>query len=476
MSDRQDAPRLNDRPIDTLDSSDLAATLEAQRQFFSSGRTRSASFRREQLEALVALVTDNLEDVHEALRADLGKPQFEAYVSETGFVLSEVRFALKYLHVWMKHLRVATPLVLFPATSYIHPEPLGVVLVMGPWNYPFHLMMAPLAGALAAGNCAFLKPSEWALETSRLVSRLARKYFPPELVSTATGGPETGSALLEERFDHIFFTGSESVGRIVAAAAAKHLTPVTLELGGKSPAILDEDVDLRRAARRISWGKFLNAGQTCIAPDYVLVPTAMKEDLLAGLAKNIGRSFGNDPAESPDFGRIINRRHFDRLTSYLSDGNVVIGGQSDRDRLYIAPTVMESVPEGAAILSEEIFGPILPVLTYDGLGEAIAKTSLGRNPLALYFFSNDRKNQERVFEEIPFGGGAINDTLVQFSNPNLPFGGRGSSGIGRYHGRFSFDLFSHKKSVVRGSLAFDPPIRYPPYGGRKLGWLKKLLK
>ena len=476
MSDRQDEPRLNDRPIDTFDSSDLAATLEAQRRFFSSGLTRSASFRREQLEALVALVTDNLEDVHEALRADLGKPKFEAYASETGFVLSEARFALKYLHVWMERLRVPTPLVLFPATSYVHSEPVGVVLVMGPWNYPFQLMMAPLAGALAAGNCAFLKPSEWAGETSRLVSRLVRKYFPPELVSTATGGVETGSALLEERFDHIFFTGSETVGKIVAAAAAKHLTPVTLELGGKSPAILDEDVDLHRAARRIAWGKFLNAGQTCIAPDYVLVPTAMQEDLLSGLAKNIERSFGEDPAESADFGRIINRRHFDRLTSYLSDGHVVIGGQSDRDHLYIAPTVIESVPEGSTMLSEEIFGPILPVLTYDRLDEAIAKTSLGRSPLALYFFSNDRKNQERVFEEIPFGGGAINDTLLQFSNPNLPFGGRGSSGIGRYHGRFTFDLFSHKKSVVRGSLVFDPPIRYPPYGGRKLSWLKKLLK
>ena len=476
MRESQDETRLNDRRVDTFESSDLAVTLEAQRQFFSNGLTRSVTFRREQLEALVALVTDNLKDLHEALRADLGKPQFEAYASETGFVLSEAHFALKHLHVWMKNLRVPTPLVLFPATSYIQPEPLGVVLIMGPWNYPFQLMMAPLTGVLAAGNCAFLKPSEWASETSRLVSRLTRQYFPPELVSTATGGPKTGSTLLEERFDHIFFTGSQTVGKIVATAAAKHLTPLTLELGGKSPAILDEDVDLRRAARRIAWGKFLNAGQTCIAPDYVLVPTAMKEDLLSGLAKNIENYFGENPVESPDFGRIINRYHFDRLTSYLSDGQIVIGGQSVRDRLYIAPTVIESVPEGSASLSDEIFGPILPVLTYDGLDEAIAKTSLCRNPLALYFFSNVRKNQKRVFEEIPFGGGAINDTLLQFSNPNLPFGGRGSSGTGRYHGRFSFDLFSHKKSVVRGSLAFDPHIRYPPYVRKKLGWLKKLLK
>jgi aldehyde dehydrogenase (NAD+) len=476
MRDPRDEPRLNDRPVTSLETPELAATLETQRRFFSSGATRSARFRRDQLQSLVALVTENLDDIHEALRADLGKPTFEAYASESGLVLSEARFALEHLDQWMEPVRVPTPLVLFPATSYIHAEPLGLVLVIGPWNYPFQLMMAPLAGAIAAGNCVFLKPSEWAVQTSRLVGRLARKYFPPELVSTATGGVETGTALLEERFDHIFFTGSATVARVVAAAAAKYLTPVTLELGGKSPAIVDEDVNLERAARRIAWGKFLNAGQTCIAPDYVLVPSGLKGDFLAKLRKYIGAFFGDNPEASPDFGRIVNRRHFDRLVSYLSDGAIVTGGQTDRDHLYIAPTIIAAVPDGAPVLSEEIFGPILPLLTYDGLDEAIARTSLGPDPLALYFFSNDRQHQDRILRDISFGGGAINDTLLQFSNPNLPFGGRGSSGIGTYHGRFSFDLFSHKKAVVKGSLLFDPPIRYPPYRSGKLGWLRKLLK
>jgi aldehyde dehydrogenase (NAD+) len=454
---------------------DLASILDKQRRFFRSGATRPYTFRQKQLQSLRALVRDHESRIHEALAADLAKPAFEAFASETGFVISECSHALEHLETWMEPERVKTPLTFFPSKSFVRREPMGLVLIIAPWNYPFQLVMSPLAAALAAGNCALLKPSEWTLHTSELVAELAASYFPAEVVSTVLGDAKTAEALLAERFDHIFFTGGCEVGRIVATAAAKHLTPVTLELGGKSPAIIDEKVDLEVAARRVTWGKFLNAGQTCIAPDYLLVPETLAEDFLSLMKKNVRRFFGDDPRTSPDFARIVNHRHFDRLSGYLEDGRIVIGGESERDERYIAPTILAEVPEGARSLDEEIFGPILPVLTYRGLDEAIEITLRHPNPLALYFFSKDRKNQERVMQEIPFGGGAINDALIQFSNPDLPFGGRGASGNGSYHGRYGFETFSHKKSVVEGSTLFDPRIRYPPYGG-KLRWLKMLIK
>ena len=453
----------------------FAAVLDQQRRFFRSGATRPYRFRQQQLRNLRALVRDHEGRIHEALAADLGKPAFEAFASETGFVLSECSHALEHLETWMAPERVHTPLTLFPSKSFIRREPMGLVLIIAPWNYPFQLVMSPLAAALAAGNCALLKPSEGAVHTSELVAELAASYFPAEIVSTVTGDAKTAEALLAERFDHIFFTGGSEVGRIVATAAAKHLTPVTLELGGKSPAIVDEKVDLEVAARRLTWGKFLNAGQTCIAPDYLLVPETLAEDFLSLMKKHVRRFFGDDPRTSPDFARIVNHRHFDRLSGYLEDGRIVTGGETQRDERYIAPTILAEVPEGAKSLDEEIFGPILPVLTYRNLDEAIETTLRHPDPLALYFFSKDRKNQERVMQEIPFGGGAINDALIQFSNPSLPFGGRGGSGSGSYHGRYGFETFSHKKSVVEGSTLFDPPVRYPPYGG-KLRWLKMLMK
>lgn len=470
-----DVIRVNNEAMSEGAELDFAPIVAAQRRYFDSGATRSYAFRRKQLESLDELVRANESRIHEALAADLGKPRFEAFASETGFIRSEIRHAVQHLEEWMEPERVGTPLTFFPASSSIRFEPMGVALIIAPWNYPFQLVAAPLVGALAAGNCALVKPSEWAVSTSALVAELMSKYFATELVSTATGGVETARALLEQRFDHIFFTGGAATGKIIARAAAEHLTPVTLELGGKSPAIVDEKVDIKVTARRITWGKFFNAGQTCLAPDYVLVPTPLKDELVSRIRSTTQHFFGESPKASPDFARIVNHRHFDRLVSYLDEGDVVFGGETDRDARYIAPTLIEGLPPDAKALSEEIFGPILPIVPYDGLDEAIAFTRRHPDPLALYFFSSNRDHQERVLTEIPFGGGAVNDALVHFSNPELPFGGRGPSGVGSYHGRFSFERFSHRKSVVDGATLFDPPLRYPPYSG-KLRWLRKLVR
>lgn len=470
----QDVPRINHEPVDAT-TLDVAPIVAAQRRLFRSGATRALEFRRDQLERLGKLVRDNEALVHEALAADLGKPQFEAFASETGFVASEVRYALERLEEWMEPERVGTPLTFFPATSSIRYEPMGVALIIAPWNYPSQLVLAPLVGALAAGNCAVVKPSESAVATSALLSELIPKYFEPEVVSIATGGSDVAESLLKERFDHVFFTGSASTGKIVARAAAEHLTPVTLELGGKNPAIVDEHVDVKVAARRITWGKFFNAGQTCLAPDYLLVPTALKDELVSRIRANVEHFFGKKPQSSPDYGRIVNHRHFDRIRGYLDEGRVLLGGEHDRDQRYIAPTLLDELPSDAKALTEEVFGPVLPIVPYDGLDEAIEIARHHPDPLALYVFSKIPDHQERVLTEIPFGGGAINDALIHFSNPELPFGGRGTSGTGSYHGRFGFERFSHKKSIVEGATLIDPPLRYPPYSG-KLRWLRKLVR
>jgi len=350
-----------------------------------------------------------------------------------------------------------------------------VVLIISPWNFPLQLALGPWIGALAAGNCAILKPSELAPHASSLLTELLGQNFPRELVAVATGGAETSRALLRLRFDHVLFTGGVTVAREVAAAAAKNLTPLTLELGGKNPVIVDEDSDLALAARRITWGKFMNAGQTCIAPDYLLVPERRKDEIVSAISANVVRFFGEDPRRSKDYGRIVSPRHFDRLTAYLEHGRITVGGERDRDELYIAPTVLEDAPPGSPPLEEEIFGPILPVVPYRDLGEAIEIAKRHPDPLALYVFSNRAEVQSRVLRAVPSGGAAVNDLVIQFMNPRLPFGGRGTSGMGEYHGRFGFELFSHKRAVVQGSRFLDIPIRYPPYRG-KLRWLKKLLR
>ncbi len=448
--------------------------VERQRAFFRSGATQGSSFRRHQLEAARALVDDNESRIHEALRADLGKSEFEAFVSETGQVRAEVNHTLSHFEEWMEVVGVGTPLSLFPSSSEIRYEPKGVCLLIAPWNYPFQLVMAPLVGALGAGNCAVVKPSELAPATATLTSELLGRYFSEDLVRVVTGGADTSQALLRERFDHIFFTGSPAVGKIVAKAAAEHLTPVTLELGGKSPAIVDETVDLRLSARRIAWSKYLNAGQTCIAPDYVLIPAHLAQDFETRLTEAIHRFYGADPKTSPDFARIVSDAHFDRVRGYLDEGRVVVGGETDRESRYIAPTVLAEAREGSRVLEEEIFGPVLPLIPYRSLDDAIEWTRRHPDPLALYVFSKSRERQERLLEAIPAGGSTINDALVQFSNLELPFGGRGGSGAGSYHGRFSFETFSHKRAIVRAATWIDPPVRYPPYRG-KLRWLRKLL-
>ena len=454
---------------------DLSNAVERQRTFFRSGETMEFSFRKSQLDKLWSLITENEDRIHKALASDLHKPTFEAFATETGQVLSEIRHALQNLKQWMKPKKTMTPLSFFPATSSIRCEPRGVALIIAPWNYPFQLIMAPLVGSISAGNCTIVKPSELAPATSEVIKSLLTGCFQSEYVLTVTGDAEVGKELLTKKFDHIFFTGSTTVGISIASAAAKSLTPVTLELGGKSPTIIDDTANLTLAARRIVWGKFLNAGQTCIAPDYVLVPKSLKSAFVSRVTSTIKHFYSDNSKSSPDYSRIINERNFNRLLNYLEEGRVLVGGEADRNELFIAPTVIDDLPMNAKALQEEIFGPILPLVTYETLDDAIEWISQHPDPLALYIFSNNRTNQAKLLKKLPFGGGVINDVLIHFSNPELPFGGRGRSGVGNYHGKFSFETFSHRKPIVNGSTLFDPKLRYPPYRN-KLQWLKKLMR
>jgi aldehyde dehydrogenase (NAD+) len=450
--------------------------VQTQRQFFNTGETKELKFRQDQLKLLAKITEDNDRRILDALKADMQKPEIEAYGSEILIILAEIKYVLKHLKAWVKPQKVPTPLSQFIASSYIYAEPVGVVLVISPWNYPFQLAIVPIIGAIAAGNCAVIKPSEYAPHTSALLAELISKHFDPKFLTVVEGEVEASQALLAEKFDHIFFTGGTEVGKIVMGAAAKHLTPVTLELGGKSPAIIDADCDLDLAAKRMIWGKFYNAGQTCIAPDYLLVQESVKSVVMAKIKHYIQEFYGDEPQKSPDYARIINDRQFDRLVSLLENQTqIIIGGQSDRPNRYIAPTVIEINDSNSKIMEEEIFGPILPVLAYRDLNEAIALINSKPRPLALYFFSKNHQNQDRIIKEISFGGGCINDTIMHLSTPELPFGGIGNSGIGSYHGKASFDTFSHRKSILKKSFLFDLKWRYPPY---KISFelMKKLLK
>ncbi len=455
-------------------SIDLHNLVASQRAFFASGSSRKVSYRIDRLRQLQSAVETAEKSILQAMEADLGKFAYEAYLSEVGIVHRDLRFALKRIRRWASSRRVRTPLISLPGSSHVFPEPYGLVLIISPWNYPFLLAMAPLIGALAAGNCCILKPSEYAPQTSAAMAALIAENFDPRWVAVVEGDADVGRSLLSERFDAIFFTGGAAVGRMVLEAAARNLTPVTLELGGKSPCIVEPNVSADHAARKIVAGKFLNAGQTCIAPDYLLVHETLRAKLVDCMADQITRFYGSDPGQSPDYARIVNSRHFDRLTGLLRDGRVVFGGTTDPQRRYIAPTLLDGVSWADPIMQEEIFGPILPVLTYDDLKEAIARIRSLPPPLALYLFSDDPAVQNKVIAEIPFGGGCINDTLVHFVNPHLPFGGVGSSGMGRYHGRFSFETFSHFKAVMKKPAWFHTPLRYPPYG--RLPRLKKILR
>jgi len=447
--------------------------IDKQRAFFASGQTFHLEFREERLRQLQVAIRQNEQALFDALYADFRKPEMEAFTTEVGFVEQELKLTLKNLRKWAKPKKIRESLLNFPAKSHVYPEPYGVTLIIGPWNYPFQLMFNPLVGAMAAGNCAILKPSELTAHTSAVMARLIRDNFDEAHIAVVEGGVTTAQRLLQERYDYIFFTGSTQVGRTVMKAAAEHLTPVTLELGGKSPAIVAEDADLELAARRIAWGKLLNVGQTCVAPDYVLVQEQVKEDLIQLIAQCIKDFYGDDPAQSPDYARIVNDRHFARLKGYLNNGVVRAGGQADAASRYIAPTILDQVSWESPVMQEEIFGPILPVLPYRSLKEAIQMVNDHEKPLALYFFSSSKERQQRVLAHTHFGGGCINDTISHLINPNMPFGGVGSSGIGSYHGQSSFDLFSNHKSVLHRGTWLDLPLRYPPYQGR-LPLIRKL--
>lgn len=461
-------------PQDATIRLDVASLLQRQRQFFGTGATRSYDFRKEQLQRLRKAVVRFRDRIITAMAEDLGRPEFEAYAFETG-VVQEIDYALKHLKRWMKPRRVSVPLSQMPGRAQVYSEPLGVVLIIGPWNYPVQLMVGPLVGAIAAGNCAMLKPSELAPATSRVIADLVQDTFDPGFVTVVEGGVEVSQALLAEKFDHIFFTGGTEIGKIIMAAAAKHLTPVTLELGGKSPCIVDADIDLETAVQRIAWGKFINAGQTCVAPDYLLVDRRIHDDVLAQLKTVIRESFGDNPKESPDFGRIVSDRHFQRLVPLLQSGRVVMGGQTDAAQRYIAPTVLDAVSPEDPVMDAEIFGPILPVLTYDTIEDAIALINQRPKPLALYIFSRNKSLQQTVLQRTSSGGACINDTILQIAISGLPFGGVGDSGMGAYHGKAGFDTFSHQKSVLRKPFWLDLDWRYPPYA-EKMGMMKRFIR
>ncbi len=441
---------------------DYTALIARQRAFFQTGATRSLDFRKSQLVKLCKVIEDQEQVILDALQADLHKSPHEAYTSEIGLVISEIRHAIRHLAVWMKTRRRPSPLIAWPSKGFIQPEPYGVALIIGPWNYPFQLLMSPLTSALAAGNCAVLKPSEFAPRTAAAIAQIISSTFPAEYLTIVQGEHETAEALLREKFDTIFFTGSTGVGRIVMTAAARHLTPVTLELGGKCPCLVCADAPLNITARRIVWGKFMNAGQTCVAPDFLLVERGFVPALVETMKREIRAFYGEDPQQSPDYGRIINRRHFDRLAGYLAVGKIAHGGHYDADDHYLAPTILTNVPVDAPVMQEEIFGPILPVMEYDRLEDALALLRDRPTPLALYLFTRDREAQSQVLAATRSGGVCFNDTVTHILGHQLPFGGLGESGLGSYHGKAGFNCFTHRRSVLRRSFAFDSKLRYPP--------------
>lgn len=458
----------------TITKSQITQIIEKQRTFFASGQTKDVKFRLEQLKKLKQLVAENEQLINQALKADLNKPEFEAYLSEIR-VVQEINYAIKNVKKWANPKKANVPLEFFSYSGKIYPEPLGVVLIISPWNYPFSLIISPLVGAIAAGNCTIIKPSELAPHTSSLVAELIPKYFNSEYIAVVEGGVETSQELLSQKFDHIFFTGGTAIGKIVMEAAAKHLTPVTLELGGKSPCIVDTDINLEHTARRITWGKFLNAGQTCIAPDYLLVNQNIKKDLIAALQKTLKEFYGDNPAKSPDYSRIINHRHFERLTKFLNNGKIIVGGETNSAEKYIAPTILDEVALTDSVMQEEIFGPILPVIEYTDIKDAIALINSQSKPLALYLFTQNQNLQKRILQETSSGGVCINDIMMQYGVSSLPFGGVGDSGIGSYHGKASFDTFSHYKSVLKNFFRLDLNWRYAPYKD-KLSLLKRIIK
>lgn len=432
------------------------------------------ALRVERLKRLKKAIQEKEEAIHEALMTDFQKPKFESYLTEVGFILDEIGHVLKHLEGWAKPRKVKTPINLFPATSYIYPEAYGVVLIISPWNYPFQLCLSPFIGAIAAGNRVVLKPSEYAAQTSTIVKEIMESVFSEDEVFVVEGGVEETQTLLKQQYDYIFFTGSTPVGKIIMKAAAEHLTPVTLELGGKSPLIIEESANLDLAAKRTAWGKFMNAGQTCVAPDYVLIPKKLQDEFIGKLQKHLASFYQGNFKTSPDYPRVINEKHFDRLISLVDTEKVAIGGESSREEKFIAPTVLKDVSWTDKIMEDEIFGPLLPIIPYEDLNEVVQKIVERPKPLAFYLFTENQKMKDDILNKIPFGGGCVNETILHLANPYLPFGGVGASGMGGYHGVKSFETFTHFKSVLAQNTKVDNPLRYPPYSG-KLAWLKKFL-
>ncbi|WP_369041301.1 aldehyde dehydrogenase [Staphylococcus epidermidis] len=445
--------------------------------FFNTHKTKNLKFRKQQLKLLSKNIKNHENELLDALYKDLGKSKVEAYATEIGMLLKSIKLMRKELKNWSKTKQTDTPLYLFPTKSYIKKEPYGTVLIIGPFNYPVQLVFEPLIGAIAAGNTAIVKPSELTPHVAIVIKDIIEDTFDEAYVSVVEGGIEETQALLSLPFDYMFFTGSEKVGKIVYEAAARKLIPVTLELGGKSPVIVDDTANIKVASERISFGKFTNAGQTCVAPDYILVQRKVKNDLIKALKKTIIEFYGENIEKSPDFGRIVNQKHFNRLNDLIQihKDNVVFGGNSSKKDLYIEPTLLDNITNDNKIMKEEIFGPILPIITYDNFDEVLEIIQSKSKPLSLYLFSEDENMTHRVVEELSFGGGAINDTLMHLANPNLPFGGVGSSGIGQYHGKYSFDTFSHMKSYTFKSTRLESSLFFPPYKG-KFKYIKTFFK
>ncbi len=456
--------------------SEVESLVAAQRAHFATGATIPAEARLAALTALEDAIRAHETEINAALKADLGKSACESYMCEVGLTLAEIGYLKRHLRSWMRPKHVHTTLANFPAKSFTVAEPYGVCLVMSPWNYPFMLTMEPLAGALAAGNCCVLKPSAYSPATSAIIAKLCAEAFPRELVCTVEGGRRQNTELLDQRFDYIFFTGGATVGRLVMEKASRNLTPVSLELGGKSPCVVAADADIELAATRIAFGKFLNCGQTCVAPDYVLVDRSVHDRFVAALCARIRTMYGEDPLDNPDYGRIVNEKHFNRVMGIIDPAKVVAGGAARADELRIQPTVLDGVTAQDAVMQEEIFGPVLPIITVDGPEAAEAFIRERPKPLALYLFTRDRALEQRFLAHVPFGGGCINDTIVHLATSEMGFGGVGESGMGSYHGRESFETFSHRKSILKKSRLIDLPMRYQPYTPAKERLIRLFLR
>ena len=448
--------------------------IEKQREYYLSGATHPVKFRIEMLKKLYNAVRKYEKQINEALKADLGKSDFEGFMCEVGLVLTEISYMIKHTKRFAANRRVYTPLAQFASVSYKKPSPYGNVLIMSPWNYPFLLTIDPLADAIAAGNTAVVKPSAYSPATSKIIEQIIGECFAPEYVAVVTDGRQQNAELLHKKFDFIFFTGSQNVGKEVLRCAAENLTPAVLELGGKSPCIVDSSAKIKLAAKRIVFGKYLNCGQTCVAPDYILCDSSVKDELVAEICRQVKKQYGENPLENPDYGKIVNEKHFDRLLGLIDKDKTVLGGTADRQTLQIAPTVMDNVTFDDAVMQEEIFGPIMPIITYQSFEQVFDILKDRPKPLALYIFSENKKNIARVTEGISYGGGCINDTIIHLATSEMGFGGVGESGMGSYHGKTGFDAFSHTKSIVDKKTWMDLPMRYQPYNRGIYGRLLKM--